>query len=268
MQNQNVKNSWRDRGCALAKFSFRNILSGHLNHHASPRRAPKCPAAQRERALWKKNQKKNTLFKKIAFNAAISGVRSAEGERRGHAFIPATKKKQKNIKCCRTYQRGEKRSPSVINTLADNPCNLPRYRDFQPHLTQTRTIVSSPLRASLNMFVLLLTVCCHRQTETWGLLQRPAHSFPTCSAACLASRPRFRSLIASSSFYCGRLRLRTLVPERKGTKKKNNNNKIKSHICVVSPLNVCVRACLCLHISILPNNSKDEWLRFRGATVA
>lgn len=175
-------------------------------------------SAERKGSLKKKKQKKNTtLFKKIAFNAAISGVRSAEGERRGHAFIPATKKK-KNIKCCRTYQRGEKRSPSVINTLADNPCNLPRYRDFQPHLTQTRTIVSSPLRASLNMFVLLLTVCCHRQTETWGLLQRPAHSFPTCSAACLASRPRFRSLIASSSFYCGRLRLRTLVPERKGTK--------------------------------------------------
>lgn len=171
----------------------------------------------REKGLFEK-KKKNTLFKKIAFNAAISGSLRRGGAEGSRIHSGYTKKK-KNIKCCRTYQRGEKRSPSVINTLADNPWNLPRYPDFQPHLTQTRTIVSSPLRASLNMFVLLLTVCCHRQTETWGLLQRPAHSFPTCSAACLASRPRFRSLIASSSFYCGCLRLRTLVPKRKGTKK-------------------------------------------------
>lgn len=187
-------------------------------------------------------------------------VRFAEGEPKG-SHIHSGYKKKPNIKCCRTYQRGEKRSPSVINTLADNPCNLPRYRDFQPHLTQTRTIVSSPLRASLNMFVLVLTGCCHRQTETWGvgvgvrggLLQRPAHSFPTCFAACLASRLRFRSLIASSSFYRRCLRLRILVPERE----EEGKAKIKSHICVVS-LSLCV--CLCLRITILPNNSKDECL--------
>lgn len=144
-------------------------------------------------------KKKKTLFKKIAFNAAISGFAPPRGSRGvTHSFRLQKEKKKTHIKSCRTYQRGEKRSPSVINTLADNPCNLPRYPDFQPHLTHTRTTVCSPLRASLNMFVLLLTGCCHRRTETrgravgGGLLQKAASLFPPLvppSACCLASRP-------------------------------------------------------------------------------
>lgn len=56
VQNQNVTTSRRDRGCTLAKMSFRNILSGHLIHQRKSTMHSEVPCGSKRKGSVKKKK--------------------------------------------------------------------------------------------------------------------------------------------------------------------------------------------------------------------